>query len=150
MGQVRSQPKMAGYPDNRINQDRIKEAPLYLSSRISVWYFHHYHLPVSLHFYQVAEKRKTLLDELAIKYQEECDARREQVRKMEEQHRGEVEQLEQEQKQEREDLKQRIDSLKVKKERKNKKKKKRQIESPKERSPVVKLPHCKITSRQTL
>ncbi len=29
MGQVRSQPKVAGYPDNRIIQDRIKEAPLY-------------------------------------------------------------------------------------------------------------------------
>ncbi len=28
MGQVRSQPKVAGYPDNRIIQDRIKEAPL--------------------------------------------------------------------------------------------------------------------------
>ncbi len=29
MGQVRSWPKVAGYPDNRIIQDRIKEAPLY-------------------------------------------------------------------------------------------------------------------------
>ncbi len=30
MGQVRSQPKVAGYPNNRIIQDRIKEAPLYM------------------------------------------------------------------------------------------------------------------------
>ncbi len=30
MGQVRFQPKVAGYPDNRIIQDRIKEAPLYI------------------------------------------------------------------------------------------------------------------------
>ncbi len=29
MGQVCSQPKVAGYSDNRIIQDRIKEAPLY-------------------------------------------------------------------------------------------------------------------------
>ncbi len=29
MGQVRSQPKVAAYPDKRIIQDRIKEAPLY-------------------------------------------------------------------------------------------------------------------------
>ncbi len=29
MGQVRSQTKVAGCPDNRIIQDRIKEAPLY-------------------------------------------------------------------------------------------------------------------------
>ncbi len=28
MDQVRSQPKVAGYPDNWIIQDRIKEAPL--------------------------------------------------------------------------------------------------------------------------
>ncbi len=33
MGPVRSQPKVAGYPDNRIIQDRIKEAPLYMSSK---------------------------------------------------------------------------------------------------------------------
>ena len=44
---------------------------------------------------QVAEKRKSLLDELAIKYQEESDQHREAVRTMEETHRKEVEELSQ-------------------------------------------------------
>ncbi len=34
MGQICSQPKVAGYPDNRIIQDQIKEAPLYIWQKI--------------------------------------------------------------------------------------------------------------------
>ncbi len=37
MDQVRSQPKVAGYPDNRIIQDRIKEAPLYMVTVVLLW-----------------------------------------------------------------------------------------------------------------
>ena len=39
---------------------------------------------------QVAEKRKTLLDDLAIKYQTSTDQHREQTRGLEEGHRAEV------------------------------------------------------------
>ena len=41
----------------------------------------------------MAEKRKTLLDELAIKYQTESDQHREQVKAMDEQHKERVEVL---------------------------------------------------------
>lgn len=41
----------------------------------------------------MAEKRKSLLDELAIKYQEESDQHREQVKSMEEKHSKEAETL---------------------------------------------------------
>ena len=44
-------------------------------------------------FLQVAEKRKSLLDELAIKYQKELDSHREQVKSMEEARSKEVEDL---------------------------------------------------------
>ncbi len=36
MGQVRSQPKVAGYPDNRIIQDRIKEGTVYNNSVVAL------------------------------------------------------------------------------------------------------------------
>ena len=42
---------------------------------------------------QVAEKRKSLLDELAIKYQEESDQHREQVKSIQEAHQAEVDLL---------------------------------------------------------
>ena len=43
--------------------------------------------------WQVAEKRKNLLDELAIKYQKESDQHREQTKTTEERHQKEVEEL---------------------------------------------------------
>ncbi|KAK2144332.1 hypothetical protein LSH36_766g02001 [Paralvinella palmiformis] len=43
--------------------------------------------------HKVAEKRKSLLDELAIKYQEESDQHREQIKSMEETHNSEIDVL---------------------------------------------------------
>ena len=47
-------------------------------------------------FFKVAEKRKSLLDELAIKYQKEYDSHREDVAKAKEKHNEEVDKLQQE------------------------------------------------------
>ena len=62
---------------------------------------------------QVAEKRKSLLDELAIKYQGETDRHRGQVKQMEEQHREEVTQMEEQHRSEVEQLKQKLQEAQV-------------------------------------
>ena len=63
--------------------------------------------------HQVAEKRKSLLDELAIKYQTEMDRHRGQTKQMEEQHVEEVTKKEERHRQEVEQLKQKLHDIQV-------------------------------------
>ncbi|KAI0215582.1 GRIP1-associated protein 1 [Lamellibrachia satsuma] len=60
---------------------------------------------------RVAEKRKSLLDELAIKYQTETDRHRGQTKQMEEQHVEEVTKKEEQHRQEVEQLKQKLHDI---------------------------------------